>query len=115
MTKLKDTVESTAGVHTMRRGATIQLTNTLKPICFQMPRCEKIWCNTSYCTLQRIGYIITSSPTATTLVSRDLKDEHKENRRHTYRDGHVRELALLQRRADLGHEVAQQDSEDHGE
>lgn len=68
---------SAGDVHTMKKGATIQLTKTLKPICFQAPLCEKMRCKISYCTLQRIGYIITSSPTATA-VSQDAKLERWE-------------------------------------
>jgi hypothetical protein len=49
---------------TMTNGATTQLTKTLKPICLQISRWEKIWWRASYRTLQRIGYIMTSSPMA---------------------------------------------------
>ncbi len=48
--------------------------------------------------------------------SADLRRERKGwTRRRTYRDGHIRKLALLQRRPDFRHEIAQQDPEDHGE
>jgi hypothetical protein len=63
----------------MKNGATIQLTKTLKPICFQAPRWEKTTCSVSYCTLHRIGYIMTSNPTAVQnkaeTVSRDTQSK----------------------------------------
>lgn len=49
---------------TMRRGATIQFMNILNPICIQRARVRKRRCNVSNRTLHRIGYIMTSRPTA---------------------------------------------------
>lgn len=49
---------------TIKKGATIQFTTTLKPICFQSALFVKSWCRDSYWTLHRMGYIMTRSPTA---------------------------------------------------
>lgn len=48
----------------MKRGATIQLTTTLNPTWIQRFFSRNEWCNVSKRTLQRIGYIMTSKPTA---------------------------------------------------
>ena len=53
-----------SGLLTMRKGANIQLTNMLKQICFHIALCESSSCKDSYRTLHKIGYIITSRPTA---------------------------------------------------
>lgn len=49
---------------TIRNGAIIQFISTLNEICFQRSRCAKSMWSDSYRTLQRMGYIMTSSPTA---------------------------------------------------
>ena len=50
----------------------------LKQICFHIARCERSSCKDSYRTLHKIGYIITSRPTAVqTLVSAPL-DQNPE-------------------------------------
>ena len=106
---------------TIRKGATTQFTNTLKASCVHISRCEKTSCRVSYRTLQRMGYIITSSPTAilpeqpaSQLVSDGQRDapttsasstswrEKPRTNRHT----DACELALLERCCDVRHEVA---------
>ena len=53
----------------MRKGAMIQFKMMLKPIWIQSSRDLNAWCSVSNCTLQRMGYIITSRPIATNGVS----------------------------------------------
>ena len=48
----------------MRKGAMIQLTKTLKAIWIQISRFLNAWWSVSNLTLQRMGYIMTSNPTA---------------------------------------------------
>ena len=50
--------------HTISSGATIQFSKTLKPICIHNCLERNARCSVSYCTLQRIGYIMTSNPMA---------------------------------------------------
>jgi hypothetical protein len=49
---------------TISKGATIQLAMMLKPICIHNCFSRKALWSVSYRTLQRIGYIMTSNPTA---------------------------------------------------
>ena len=49
---------------TIKNGAIIQLTNTLKPTWIQSCFERKVRWNVSYLTLHRIGYIMTSKPIA---------------------------------------------------
>ena len=49
---------------TISKGATIQLITKLNPSCIQTPRSEKTLCNVSNLTRHKIGYIMTSRPTA---------------------------------------------------
>ena len=49
----------------MNKGAMSQLTTTLNARWIQTCFSLKMWCRRSYCTLQRMGYIMTSKPTAT--------------------------------------------------
>ena len=51
-------------IRTITSGAMIQLMTRLNAIWIQRPRLFKTRCNVSYLTLQRIGYIMTSRPTA---------------------------------------------------
>jgi hypothetical protein len=51
--------------HTITSGAITQFTTTLNKICVQISLFPNTLCNVSYRTLHRIGYIITSKPTAT--------------------------------------------------
>jgi hypothetical protein len=51
---------------TIKNGATIQLTKTLKPTWIQSCFERKVWCSVSYLTLHKIGYIMTSKPIAKT-------------------------------------------------
>jgi len=62
----------------MNRGATIQFRIMLKPIWTQIARLLKTWCKDSYFTLQRIGYIMTRSPTA---ASESAKTKEKMSER----------------------------------
>jgi len=55
---------TTWGQRTMTSGATTQFTTTLNKICTQISLFPSTLCKLSYFTLQRIGYIITSNPTA---------------------------------------------------
>ena len=50
--------------HTMKKGAMIQLTPILNPTWIQSDFCRNDRCRVSYRTLHKIGYIITSNPTA---------------------------------------------------
>jgi hypothetical protein len=51
-------------VLTIKNGATIQLSKTLKPTWIHSCFDRKAWCKVSYLTLHRIGYIMTSKPIA---------------------------------------------------
>jgi len=98
----------------MKRGATIQLTRMLKRIWIQIARSRKTWWSDSYWTLQRMGYIMTSRPTA---GGRIISHVERGTVRISLTDGnrHADELALLQGRADVVDEVAQDDPDGHGE
>jgi hypothetical protein len=106
---------------TMKRGATIQLTTTLKPICFQMPRWPKTSCNVSYRTLQRMGYIMTSRPIAADVANISRRPIFSWRLRRPGRgfltdwNGYIEELALLEGRTNPGNEVAKDDADGHGQ
>lgn len=51
-------------IHTMKKGAMIQLTTILNPTWIQSAFCRNDRCRVSYRTLHKIGYIITNNPTA---------------------------------------------------
>ena len=61
-------------VRTITRGAIIQFTTKLKASCIQRGLVLKMRCNSSYCTLQRIGYIMTISPAAKIKIRSWKKD-----------------------------------------
>lgn len=59
----------TPSIHTMKKGATIQLTTILNPICTHSDFSRNDRCNNSYRTLHKIGYIMINSPTAFAFLS----------------------------------------------
>lgn len=110
----------------MTKGATIQLMRMLKPSWIQISLVLKTSCSFSYCTLQRMGYIMTSNPIALvisahihilfpTLPASDLKKKKTKRQGHTDGYGHADKSALLQRRPDIVDKVAQEDPEKHGQ
>lgn len=80
--------EDSAGIHgrrsesclTMKRGATIQLTTRLKASWIQISRVRKTMCSFSYCTLHKMGYIMTRSPTAGIVNVEKLKEREWTHR-----------------------------------
>jgi hypothetical protein len=96
----------------MRDGAMIQLAKILKAIWTQIALVLKIWCSDSYRTLQRIGYIMTSRPTANMIQSEVCFDRRYVN--VSYGNGYTHELPFLESMAGTRNEVSQEDSDDHG-
>lgn len=104
---------------TMNSGAMIQLTMILNPTWIQSPFSRNVRCNDSYRTLHKIGYIMTSKPTAEIHLSQQLhpsspaKAEKSRVDRPTNRHRNTHKLPLLQRRARTGHKVPQNDPHRH--
>lgn len=108
----------------MKRGATIQLTTRLNPIWTHKAFCRRVRCSVSYRTLHRIGYIMTSRPTAKRFdisipsfeptpslsPSRSQEKQSKLTNGH----GHSHEFPPLQRRPCTRHEVSQKNAYSHG-
>lgn len=80
---------------------------TLKPSWIQISLVLKTWCSFSYCTLQRMGYIMTSRPIAlaSTLAAAPSCLALKSGEQ-TYGNRDVYEGTLLQGWADIVDEVA---------
>jgi hypothetical protein len=90
----------------MSRGATIQFMKILNRIWIQTSFLAKTWWRVSNCTLQRIGYIITSSPIAnynsTSATIQTINFIHVL----TYGNRDADELSFLECRASIGNKVS---------
>jgi hypothetical protein len=98
--------------HTITSGAIIQFTTTLNKICTHISLFPNTLCKLSYLTLQRIGYIITSNPTATKNISIPPPLSLRK-RGHTNRHTHPHKLPLLQRRPRIRHKIPQNNPHRH--
>lgn len=95
----------------MTRGATIQFTAILKPSCIHIWRCAKARRRILDFTLQRIGYILTRSPTA--VKCQGMYWDSLWEAELTNRCRNLHELPTLQRRLHAVDEVSQQNSHDY--